>query len=256
MALRSRKDVRVISDLIAALTSALAVAVELLEALAIVLAVGISRRWRDATLGALAGAATAAVVGLAVAVGILGNIPIESLRLVIGVLLLLFGLEWLRKATLRLAGLKARSSAQGEYEETIKELSDDPLPPEGQPDWVGRAIAFKGVLLEGVEIVLIVGVIASEPGNETPALLGAAVAAAVTIAVGIALRGQLAGLPETEVKWTVGVMLTAFGIFFCGEGLHVDWPGGDAALLYVAAVLALASRIEITRIGAPSEARA
>ncbi len=237
-----------ITALITALAAALAVAVELIEALAIVLAVGISRRWRDAALGAIAGVAACVAVAGALAVGILGNIPIESLRLVIGVLLLLFGLEWLRKGTLRLAGLKARSSAQGEYEETIEDLSDDPLPPEGQPDWVGRAIAFKGVFLEGVEIVLIVGVIASEPGSEAPALIGALIATVITIAVGIAMRGRLAGLPETEVKWTVGVMLSAFGVFFCGEGLHVEWPAGDLALLYIAAAFALTSRIEIRRI--------
>ena len=94
-------------------------AVELLEALAIVLAVGISRRWRDAAVGAVAGVVVCAAVAVALAVGILGNVPIESLRLVIGILLLLFGLEWLRKATLRLAGVRARSSAQGEYEETL-----------------------------------------------------------------------------------------------------------------------------------------
>jgi uncharacterized membrane protein len=237
----------VIEDLLAAVAAGLAVSVELLEALAIVLAVGFSRRWRDAAVGAFAGALACGAVAVALAVGVLGSIPIDSLRLVIGALLLLFGLEWLRKATLRLAGLRARSSAQDEYEDTLAELADDPLPPEGSPDWVGRAIAFKGVLLEGVEIVLIVSVIAAEPGSETAALVGAAVAAVITIGVGIALRGRLAGLPETQVKWTVGVMLTAFGVFFCGEGLHADWPGGDIALLYVAAALALASRFEIMR---------
>lgn len=243
-----------ITDLVSALTAALAVSVELLEALAIVLAVGISRRWGDAAIGAIAGVVGCAVVAVALAVGILGAIPVESLRLVVGVFLILFGLEWLRKGTLRLGGLKARSSAQDEYDETIDELRDDPLPPEGEPDWVGRAIAFKGVFLEGVEIVLIVGVIASEQGSRGPALVGAAVAAVLTIAAGIALRGRLTGLPETEVKWVVGVMLTAFGLFFCGEGLDVDWPGGDLAIVYLAAVLALTSRIEVRRLSS-GEAR-
>ena len=237
-----------ITYLIAGLASALAVAVELLEALAIVLAVGVSRRWRDATVGALAGVLACAGIAVALAVGLLGSIPVESLRFVIGVLLLMFGLEWLRKATLRVGGVKARSSAQGEYEETIDELRVDPLPPEGKPDWVGRAIAFKGVFLEGVEIVLIVGVIASEPENRVPALIGAAVAAVITVAVGISLRGRLGGLPETMVKWTVGVMLTAFGVFFIAEGLDFEWPAGDLALLYIAIVVALTSRVEIWRL--------
>ncbi|MDX6586025.1 MAG: hypothetical protein QOI31_498 [Solirubrobacterales bacterium] len=236
-----------LAHILAALAAALAVAVELLEALAIVLAVGISRRWRDAAIGAFAGVAACVVVAVALTVGVLGSIPVEQLRVVIGTLLLLFGLEWLRKGTLRLAGVKARSSAQGEYEETISELSQDPLPPEGEPDWVGRAIAFKGVFLEGVEIVLIVGVIASQPESAAPALIGASIAAGITLAVGLAARNRLAALPETEVKWAVGIMLTAFGVFFVGEGLEVSWPGGDVALVYVAAALALVSRIEVAR---------
>jgi uncharacterized membrane protein len=237
-----------LAHLLAALAAALAVAVELLEALAIVLAVGISRRWRDAVLGAIAGVVACAAVAVALTVGLLGSIPIEPLRVVIGTLLLLFGLEWLRKGILRLSGVKARSSAQKEYEETIDDLSEDPLPPEGEADWVGRAIAFKGVFLEGVEIVLIVGVIASEPGSVAPALIGASIATGATLAFGLAFRNRLASLPETEVKWGVGVMLTTFGVFFIGEGLEVSWPGGDLALVYIAAALAIVSRIEVLRI--------
>jgi Ca2+/H+ antiporter, TMEM165/GDT1 family len=239
-------------DLLAALTAALAVSVELIEALAIVLAVGISRRWRDAAIGAAAAVLACGALAAFLGAGVLASVPIESLRLVIGVLLLLFGLEWLRKGTLRLAGLKARSSAQGEYDETIEELEDDPLPPAGKPDWAGRAIAFKGVLLEGVEIVLIVSVIASQPGNAAPALIGAAAAFVVTIGFGTVLRGHLAGLPETEVKWGVGILLTSFGVFFTGEGLSVDWPGGEVALVYTAVLLAIASRVQIARLHAES----
>jgi Ca2+/H+ antiporter, TMEM165/GDT1 family len=240
--------VRVISDLLTAAAAALAVSVELLEALAIVLAVGISRRWQDAAIGAGAAVIVCAAIAAALAAGLLGSIPVDSLRLVIGVLLLLFGLEWLRKGTLRLAGLKARSSAQSEYEETLHELEHDPVP-RNRPDWVGRAIAFKGVALEGVEIVLIVAVLASQPGSAAPALAGAALAAIATLVVGFRLHGHLAGLPETEVKWVVGVMLTSFGVFFCGEGLGIEWAGGDLALLYIAAAMALASRAQIHLIG-------
>lgn len=232
-------------NLLTALTAALAVSVELIEALAIVLAVGISRRWSDAAAGAIAAVVACGAIAAVLGAGVLASVPIESLRLVIGVFLLLFGLEWLRKGTLRLAGLRARSSAQAEYDEVVTELEDDPLPPEGQADWAGRAIAFKGVLLEGVEIVLIVSVLASGPGDAAPALAGAAAAAVLTIAFGLLLRGRLAGLPETEVKWGVGVLLTSFGVFFCGEGLGVEWPAGDLALIYIAVAMALTSRAQI-----------
>ena len=163
----------------------------------------------------------------------------------IGVLLLLFGLEWLRKGTLRLAGLRARSSARAEYDETIRELTQAEPLPAGGADWPARLVAFKGVLLEGVEIVLIVTVIASQPGNAVPALVGAGIAAVLTIAMGVATRHRLASIPETELKWGVGVMLTAFGVFFCGEGLEVDWPGGDLALLYCVAAIAVAAELRV-----------
>jgi uncharacterized membrane protein len=234
----------VTGDLLTAATAALAVAVELFEALAIVLAVGVSRSWRDAIIGTVAAVAACAVLAL-LGGGLISQVPIDSLRFVIGALLLLFGLEWLRKGTLRLAGLRARSSARAEYEETLEELAADPAPAAGGADWTARAIAFKGVLLEGVEIVLIVTVIASQPGRTAPALIGAAVAVVATIALGFATRERLAALPETELKWGVGVMLTAFGVFFCGEGLDVAWPGGDAALLYCVAAIALAAELRI-----------
>jgi uncharacterized membrane protein len=230
--------------LLAAATAALAVAVELVEALAIVLAVGVSRRWRDALIGAAAGALTCAALAAVLGAGVLASIPIEALRLTIGTLLLLFGLEWLRKGTLRLAGRRARSSAQAEYDETLDELDEAALPPEGEADWAGRAVAFKGVLIEGVEIVLIVSVIASDHARRVPALIGAAVAMLATIGAGVWARGALMKVPETEVKWGVGVLLSSFGVFFCGEGLSVDWPGGDVALLYIAAILAVVSQLE------------
>jgi uncharacterized membrane protein len=231
-----------------ALGAAVAVSVELLEALAIVLAVGVSRRWSDALAGAAA--AAAACLALAVVLGpvVLASIPIDALRVTIGVLLLLFGLEWLRKATLRLAGRRARSSSLAEFEEAQEELHDVPLPPPGTPDWAGRAIAFKGVLLEGVEVILIVSALASRPGGAGPALWGAALATAVVVAGGAWLRRPLARIPETELKWGVGVLLTTFGLFFSAEGLGVEWPGADAALLYLAATLAAASQIQAHRL--------
>jgi uncharacterized membrane protein len=226
------------------LGAGIAVSVELIEALAIVLAVGVSRRWSDALIGA--GYATAACTLLAIVVGpvVLAAVPLDTLRVVIGVLLLLFGLEWLRKGTLRLAGRRARSSSLSEYLEAQEALHDAPLPPAGQPDWAGRIVAFKGVLLEGVEVVLIVSALAARPSGPAPALLGAAIAVVAVIAAGSWLRHPLTRLPETELKWGVGVLLSAFGVFFAAEGLGVHWPGGEGAVLYIAAILGLVSQLQ------------
>jgi uncharacterized membrane protein len=234
-----------------ALTAAgamLAVGLELLEALAIVLAVGSTRRWRDALLGAAG--AFLALGALAVVLGplLLAQVPLEPLRIVIGVFLLLFGLEWLRKAVLRLAGLRSRSSSFQEYVEEREQLEAVALPPPGRPDWPGRAIAFKGVLLEGIEVILIVTALGARPGGLAPALVGGLVAVALVVAVGLALREPLRRLPETHLKYAVGVVLTAFGVFFTAEGLGVEWPGADAALLYIAALLVAVSPARIATL--------
>jgi uncharacterized membrane protein len=224
-----------------AVGAGLAVSVELLEAMAIVLAVGVSRRWPDALIGALGGVLVCTATAVILGPVVLEQVPIDALRLTIGALLLLFGLEWLRKAVLRLAGAKSRSSALAEYLETKEALEEAELPAPGEPDWAGRAVAFKGVLLEGVEVVLIVTTLAARPSGATPALVGAAGAVVLVTALAAWLRGPLTRLPETEMKWGVGVLLAAFGLFFCGEGLHLTWPGGDLAVLWLAGVLALAS---------------
>jgi uncharacterized membrane protein len=223
-----------VGNVLVAAGAGLAVLVELLEALAILLAVGTTRSWRDAWLGAVAATVACAAVAVVVGPVLIERLGLTALRLVIGAALLWFGLNWLRKNVLRLAGRKKRSSSAAEFEEVRDEVA-------GSTDWVAFVVAFKGVFLEGLEIVLIVSVLAGRPSGAAPAIVGAVAAALLVIGLGVALRRPLSQLPETELKFTVGVMLTTFGVFFVGEGLSVRWPGGDVALLYLlAAVLASA----------------
>src|SRR4051812_44582468 len=227
-----------------ALGAGIAVSVELLEALAIVLAVGASRRWGDALIGAAGAVVACGLLAAVLGPVVLASVPLDALRVTIGLLLLLFGLEWLRKGTLRLAGRRARSSSLSEYVETREALEEAPLPRPGEADWAGRLVAFKGVLLEGVEVVLIVSALAARPSGSAPALLGAAIAAIAVVSAGAWLHRPLTRLPESELKWGVGVLLSAFGIFFAAEGLGVHWPGGDGAILYVALALGVTSQLQ------------
>jgi uncharacterized membrane protein len=227
----------------------LAVALELLEALAIVLAVAVSRRPRDAVIGAAAAVAVCAVAGLLLGPVLVAKLASEPLELVIGVALLLYGLEWLRKGVLRLAGRRSRSSAYAEFLEERDALA---APPPDGPDWAARTVAFKGVLLEGLEVILIVTALAGPEDSRAPALLGAGLAVALTVAVGLVLHRPLRRIPETELKYAVGILLSSFGTFFAAEGLGVEWPLGDAALLAIAAVLVAASQVMASRLRLPA----
>jgi uncharacterized membrane protein len=236
------------SWILTAAGAAFAVALELFEALAIVLAVGISRRWSDAALGALGAVVILAVVALIVGPVLLASLPLSVLRVVVGVALLLFGLEWLRKGVLRLAGRRTRSDSLREYLEEREAMEALPPPAPGQPDWPARVVAGKGVLLEGLEVVLIVAALSGGSEGAAPALFGAGVAVLLVAAIGLVVHRPLARVPESHLKYAVGVMLTSFGVFFLAEGLKVDWPGGDAALLYLAAALLLVSQLHVHRL--------
>ena len=228
--------------------AALACGLELLEALAIVLAVGSTRRWRDAVIGALAAVALLAVVVVAVGPLLLARLPLAPLQVVIGVALLLFGLEWLRKGVLRLAGRRSPSDSFQEYLEEREALEAMARPEAGRPDWPARIVAGKGVLLEGVEVVLIVAALGAGPDGLAPAVAGAGVAVLLTLGIGVALHRPLMRLPESHLKYAVGIVLSSFGVFFLGEGLDVEWPLTDAALLYIAASLLIVSQAQVAAL--------
>jgi Ca2+/H+ antiporter, TMEM165/GDT1 family len=162
--------------------------------------------------------------------------------------LLLFGLEWLRKGVLRLAGRRSPSDSFREFVEEREAIEAMELPPPGKADWAGRVIAFKGVLLEGVEVILIVTALAAHPGGLAPSLVGGGVALVAVVAVGVVLHAPLSRVPETHLKYMVGVVLTSFGVFFAAEGLGVHWPGSDAALLYIAAAVVGFSQLQIASL--------
>jgi uncharacterized membrane protein len=228
--------------------AALAVGLELLEALAIVLAVGSTRSWRDAVLGAIGAVLLLAVAAALVGPLLLASLPLEVLQVVIGTALLLFGLEWLRKGVLRLAGRRAPSDSLKEYLEEREAMEVLPPPAPGAADWPARVIAGKGVLLEGLEVVLIVAALGAGPDGLAPALVGSGLAVLGVLAIGAIVHRPLARLPESHLKYAVGIVLSAFGVFFLGEGLGVEWPLGDAALLYVAAALVAVSQAHVLRL--------
>jgi uncharacterized membrane protein len=218
----------------------LASAVEMVEALTIVLAVGVTRDWRSALSGV--GAATVALAAIVAALGpALTLIPIDTLRLVVGFLLLVFGLQWLRKAILRASGYKA---LHDEEEAFAREAAEARAARGGQRaglDWYAFTVSFKGVLLEGLEVAFIVLTFGSAQGSIPLAALGAGVAVVLVAVVGAVARQPLARVPENTLKFAVGMMLTTFGIFWAAEGTGVDWPGGDASLPFVLAFVVLTS---------------
>jgi len=219
-------------------------AVEMVEALTIVLAAGTSRGWRSALEGAASALAVLTAIVVLVGVPLIHYVPIDLLRVIVGALLLTLGLNWLRKAWLRASGHKALHDEDKIFAETVEELSHDgPVRP--QRDAVGFAVAFKGVFLEGTEVVLIVISLGASQGRLGLAAAAAAAAALVVIVVGAIVARQLSKVPENAIKLTVGVMLSSFGIFWVGEGTGVHWPGADAFLLVLVAVFAACSALAI-----------
>jgi len=225
-----------VTFVLTAVGAALAVALELFEALAIVLAVALTRRPAAALAGAAAAVLACALVGVLVGPVLVAQVAGDALRVVVGVALLLFGMEWMRKGVLRLAGRRARSDSYAEFIAEREALAEVEPPAAGRVDWPGFVIAFKGVFLEGVEVILIVTVLAARPGGLAPTVVGSAAAVLLVVGLGLVLHRPLRRLPESELKYVVGLVLTTFGTFFCAEGLGVDWPLADASLLIVLAI--------------------
>lgn len=221
-----------------AITVFVACAVEGVEALTIVLAVGLSREWRSTFQGL--GTALAVLAAVVAAVGpALTLVPLGALRIAVGAALAVFGLQWLRKAILRAAGYKERHDEAAIFaRQTAAAASAAAGGRGGVHDWYAFSLAFKGVLLEGLEVVFIVISFGSQHSLRL-AVAGAAAAIAAVAATGAAVRAPLARVPENTMKFAVGVMLTSFGVFWGAEGAGVSWPGSDGALLVVIPVTAL-----------------
>jgi uncharacterized membrane protein len=233
-------------------------AVEMVEALTIVVAAGVTRGWRSALEGAAAALIVLAILVGAVGVPLIHYVPINGLRVAVGGLLLVLGLSWLRKSILRASGLKAPHDEDAIFAETTDALGQAPRTSSpGGRDGVGFAVAFKGVFLEGTEVVLIVvGLGASQ--HRLGIAAGAAGAAALLVAaVGAVVAKQLSQVPENTIKLTVGTMLTSFGLFWVGEGAGVHWPGNDLAILALIGLFAVVTFFLITvlRAGPPGVAR-
>jgi len=221
----------------------LASAVEFVEAFTIVLVVGVTMNWRSALLGAFAAAATLAAIIATFGVALVQFVPLNILRLVVGIILILFGLKWLKKAILRYGGMKALHDEEAIFEEHMADVKARGEQPVARLMPFGVALSYKAVLLEGLEVAFIVitfgssaaATLAEKSGSIASAALGAAVAGVLVILLGVLVRAPLTKVPENTLKFIVGIMLTTFGTFWTGEGFGVNWPYSDLFILVLAA---------------------
>jgi len=237
-----------------AIAAFLASAVEFVEAFTIVLVVGVTINWRSALVGAFAAAATLAVIVATLGVALVQYVPIDVLRLVVGIVLILFGLKWLKKAILRYSGLKAIHDEEAIFEETRAGLRarGEMIAPRFEPFAI--ILSYKSVLLEGLEVAFIVITFGSSSATNAcnnvcginSAAIGAAVAGLLVIIAGAVIRAPLTKVPENTLKFVVGIMLTSFGTFWAGEGFLVSWPGADAFILVLVIIYLLASFLLVT----------
>jgi uncharacterized membrane protein len=222
-------------------------AVEATEALTIVLAVGLTRGWRAPLLGT-----AAALVLLALLVTVFGQlivtrVPEAGLKLLVGTLLLLFGLRWLHKAVLRSAGVVAMHDEERAYQQTVGELQSEPP----GNDWVGFVLALKGVFLEGLEVVFIVIAVGGTGHNMPVAVVGGLVSLVVVAVAGVIVRKPLARVPENTLKYAVGVILTSLGTFWAAEGMGGKWPLDFVSIAGLIVIYFAASRLALAVIRRP-----
>ena len=228
------------SDVLLFVTTFFASAVEAVEALTIVLAVGVVRGWRSTLRGV--GVATIVLAAIVAALGpALRLIPIETLRFVVGALLLAFGLQWLRKAILRASGYKPLHDEGAAFQREREQAGAASPATSSGMDWYSFTVAFKGVLLEGLEVTFIVVTFGSTQARLGLAAGAAAAAVVLVVAMGLVVRGPLERVPENALKFVVGVLLTSFGIFWGGEGAGVEWPTSDLAILGIVGFVGLTS---------------
>ena len=230
---------------IAATPSFIASTVEFVEATTIVLAVGVTRGWRAPLFGALLAALTRGVIVGTLGVALVNYVPEKLLLGVVGTLLLLFGLRWLRKAVLRFAGIVALHNEEEIYKREVAELRAQGLKRK-EFDWIGLIVSYKAVLLEGTEVAFIVISFGAKGVSAMSAAIWGAIAAGVlVIAVATAVRGPLTAVPENLLQFVVGAMLTTFGVFWFGEGVGAEWPGDAASIPVILGLVLLTSWISV-----------
>jgi uncharacterized membrane protein len=223
----------------------IACVVEAVEALTIVLAAGLTREWRSTFQGGAVALAVLAVITAAVGPAIT-HLPLTALRVVIGALLLIFGLQWLRKAVLRATGYQGLHDEASAYRREVAAAEAATRESRrGVSDWYAFTLSFKGVLLEGLEVVFIVVTFGANQKNVGAAVIGAVAAIVAVVVAGIALKTPLTKVPENAMKFAVGIMLTSFGTFWGAEGAGVSWPGHDAALLVIVPAVAVVAVVAI-----------
>jgi len=223
-------------------------AVEATEALTIVLAVGLTRGWRAPLLGTVAALVSLAVLVILFGQLIVTRVPDSALKLVVGTLLLLFGIRWLHRAVLRSAGVAAKHDEERAYQQTVAQLQGVAE----KTDWVGFILALKGVFLEGLEVVFIVIGVGGTGHGLPVAVAGGLAAAVVVAATGVVIRKPLARVPENTLKYGVGVILTSLGTFWAAEGMGASWPGDFVSIGGLVIIYFLASRLAITLIRRPA----
>lgn len=231
----------------AAFTGAfLASVVEFVEAFTIVLVVGVTINWRSSFVGVLAAIATLTLIIALFGITLVQIVPLALLRLIVGVLLILFGLKWLKKAILRYSGLKALHDEEAIFEETMAEMRVRGEAHTARIEPFAVALAYKAVLLEGLEVAFIVitfgtSALSDKAFGITSAAIGAAIAGLLVVLIGAFVRTPLTHIPENTLKFLVGIMLTSFGTFWSGEGFGVVWPAGDMFLLVLVILYLFAS---------------